>query len=324
MALAPYSRMFSWLAAIAGLCLVVSVAPASADARAHAGTPTAVLLATGGASAGGAAFDSVVQAGLEELGVVRITARPGIDLGALQLALDCVAENTQCLRAVTTQSGVQVLIAPTVQRTPTELLVTILRFDARGDSEMRRVVRRVPGKTLGSEALDAVPDMLRELFGMPPKPKVPPPVAAAPAQPAPPPAVEASAPPPLPEAPMEPAEPNPVPVAPLVIGGVGVLALGGGVAAALMMQSTESSLKQPKTHPEADAVADKSSTGRTQALVANVLFGVGGAAVAVGAIWLMVEMSQSPRTEYEPLTRLTPTFGPHGMGLLFTHRGTGL
>jgi hypothetical protein len=301
---------------------------ARADAPKRSGLPSAVLLATAGAPSGGEALDSVILAGLEELGVVQITSRPGMDLGALQLALDCVAETPQCLRSVTTQSGALILVAPNVQRTSSELILSLLRFDARGEGEMRRVLRRFPGKTLGSEALDAVPAMLRELFGLPAKEKKAPPPPAAVTQPAPvtPAAPEAPAPTSLPDGPMEPAASRPVPVGPLVLAGVGVLAIGGGVVAGLMKQSTEDAYNkhQPTTVAEADAASDKRSSAKTEAVLSTVFFGVGGAAVAAGAIWLLVELNQKPRPEYEPLTSLRPTFGPQQVGLVFSHHGSGL
>jgi hypothetical protein len=316
-ALATLASTLSILSILA-LC-GASTARAESAKRAH--MPSAVLLATGGAPSGGEALDSVIQAGLEELALVNITARPGMDLGALQLALDCVAETTQCLRAVTTQSGAQILIAPTVQRTPSELILTLLRFDARGDGDMRRVLRRFPGKTLGSAALDAVPEMLRELFGLPPKPK---PAAEAPA-PKTPPATKPPppAPLPLPEGPMEPAASRPTPVGPLVLAGAGVLVIGGGVVAGLMMQATQDKLNKhaPTTKTEVDTALDTKSTGQTQQTVANVLFAVGGAAVVAGGIWLIVELSK-PRPQYdETLTSLRPALGPHQLGLVLTHRG---
>jgi hypothetical protein len=314
---------------VISLCAIAHLAKADASKHSGSGLPSAVLLATGGAPSGGEALDSVILAGLEELGVVQITARPGMDLGALQLALDCVAETPQCLRSVTTQSGALVLVAPTVQRTSSELILNLLRFDARGDGELRRVLRRFPGKTLGAAALDAVPSMLRELFGLPANEKkaAPPPAAEtkpAPLKPAP---LEPPAPLPLPEGPMEPAASRAVPVGPLVLAGVGVLVIGGGIVAGLMKQSSEdkfNKLPQPRTEPEARSANDLKSTGQTEATLSNVFFGVGGAAVAAGAIWLVVELSQKPRAEYEPVTSLRPTFGPHQLGLVLSHHGAGL
>jgi hypothetical protein len=295
---------------------------ARADSAKRAHMPSAVLLATGGAPSGGEALDSVIHASLEELALVRVTARPGMDLGALQLALDCIAETTQCLRAVTTQTSTQILIAPTVQRTPSELILTLLRFDARGDGDTRRVLRRFPGKTLGSAALDAVPDMLRELFGLPAKPKTPPvaevpaPAKAAPVS------TQPTAPLPLPEGPMEPEAPRPTPVGPLVLAGAGVLVIGGGVVAGLMMLATQDEYNKhaPDTSTEVPNALDTKSTGKTEETVANVLFVVGGAAVVAGGIWLIVELNR-PRPQYETLTSLRPVLGPHQLGLVLTHRG---
>jgi hypothetical protein len=97
-----------------------------------------------------------------------VVARPGMDLNAVQLALDCVSETAQCLRTVTTQNSADVLIAPALSRTAGELVLTLLRFDAR-NGEMRRSLHRQQGQSLNSTTLDAVPDMLRELFDLPPQ-----------------------------------------------------------------------------------------------------------------------------------------------------------
>jgi hypothetical protein len=275
----------------------------------------------------------VLQSALEELGTVAIVARPGMDLGAVQLALDCVAETIQCLRTATEQSHAEQLVAPTLQHTPSELVLSVLRFDARGQGKMRRVVRRQSGQVLGSALLDQVPSMMRELFDVPPAAKpaaavpVPPPVAEP--QIAPPLAVqEVPSPEPtrLPEGPMEPPESHwRVPVAPVILGGAGVLALTGGIIAGAMMQSTQAEYDRLviATKQDAERAADLHSSGQSQAVVANVLMGVGGAAIIGAGIWLLVDRSRAASREAQ-LTAFSPLVGPQQLGLVFTRRGDAL
>jgi hypothetical protein len=303
-----------------------------AAAQAPQQLPTAVLYSTQGAPLG-SPVDSVLQAALEDLGVVDIVARPGMDLGAVQLALDCVAETIRCLRTATEQSHAELLIAPSLQRTPSEVVLSVLRFDARGAGKMRRVLRRQSGQVLGAELLDQVPGMMRELFDLPPATKPPPAAAAvavlppsAASQAA---AQEAPAPTPLPEGPMEPPTSHwRVPVAPLILGGVGVLTLAGGIVAGAMMQSTHSQYERlvVETKQDAQQADDLGSTGRTQATVANVLFGVGGAAVLAAGIWLLVDHQLASRREVAltMTSELQPVLGPQQLGLVFTHRGNAL
>jgi hypothetical protein len=291
--------------------------------------PRAALLSTSGSAASGTPLDSVLHASLEELKVVRIVARPGMDLGAVQLALDCVGETAPCLKAVAAQNDAQVLIAPTLQRTSTELVLSILRFDSRGDGSVRRVLRRQSGKVLGDELLDAVPSMLRELFDLPKlEPK-----AVASAEPEPRRVAEAPAPEAataLPEGPMEPPSASRrVPIGPLVLGGAGVVVLGVGGVMGLVMQSTQSDYDSARieTKAQADMAAQTRSTGETQAVIADVMFAVGGAALIAGGIWLAVELTNKPSYESEPTastTQLTPLLGPHQVGLMWTHRGGAL
>jgi hypothetical protein len=287
------------------------------------------LFSTQGAPSG-SPLDSVVQSTLEDLGVVEIVSRPGMDLGAVQLALDCVAETIQCLRAATDQSHAELLVAPTLQRTPSELVLSVLRFDTRGQGKMRRVVRRQSGQVLGSALLDQVPSMMRELFDLPPaaKPQAAPAPMLAPAEEPPLAVQEVPSPEPtrLAEGPMEAPESHwRVPVAPLIIGGAGVLALTGGIIAGALMQSTQSQYDglMVETKQDAERAAELRSTGQSQAVAANVLLGVGGAAIIGAGVWLLVDRSRAASRESQ-LSALSPWVGPRQLGLVFTQRGNAL
>jgi hypothetical protein len=306
-------------AALGSLWMVVAGAN---DARAQGATdgdhslPTAAVLSTAGAAGSGAdaGLDSAVLAALDKLGVVRVTAQPGMDLGAVQLAVDCVEETTPCLRAVATQTGVQILVAPALERGNDEVVLTLLYFDARGAGELRSVARRQHGLTLEPETLDAVPGMLRELFGL--ETAAPTPAAVRPSE-----APAGEAPPPAATQPG-----RKLPIGPLILGGAGVLAVAGGIVIGLTTQSAHDDYaKLPVTSKaQAGTASDKLDSGRSQALIANVMYGVGAAAIAAGSLWLALELTHHDRDEAAPRTALLPSLAPGAFGLALVHRGEAL
>jgi hypothetical protein len=277
--------------------------------------PRATLLATGGAT--DTALDSVIRAKLEELQVVKIVAVPGMDLGGVQLALDCVGETTRCLKLVATKSHAQVLVSPTLQQTPSELVLSLLRFDAADGGEMRHVLRRHPGRDVGPKLLDEVPDMLRELFDLP---RSEPTQVAEAAQPSevPAPGLETAS---YPET-----VSRGVSAGPLILGGVGVAALGAGIVMGVVMNNQQSDYDDKRmrvrTESQARAAADVRSAGERSELAANVLFAVGGAALVAAGVWLAIDLSGG--SESESPTAFAPAMGPHSVGLVLTHRGESL
>lgn len=301
---------------------------AFAQAKSTPALPPAVLLNTAGAQqVGGAALDPVIQTALEDLDVVNVVAKPGMDLGAVQLVIDCVAETPECLRAVTTQQSADVLIAPSLTRTSGEVVLSLLRFDARGKGEMKRVTHRQPGQTLTSETLDAVPDLLRELFELPPKPKAPA-VTPAPTTPG------ETAPEPMPEAPMEPPAANGgAPVGPILLGVGGALVIGTAAILGASVNGSRSdfdhlTMLPNKSMTQVDEAISKQNSAKTRAVVANVLWGVGGAALLGAGIWLAVDLATRPDRAYveenNTSAKLSPLVGPHQLGLVLTQRGEGL
>jgi hypothetical protein len=213
-----------------------SVSASTGSASSKDQLPNAVLLATAGSRASIGPLDSVIQAALEKLGVVTIAARPGMDLNAVQLAIDCVSETPQCLRAVANQTQAQILIAPSLQNTQSELVLSLLRFDV-SNGQMRRVLRRQTGSaTLKPETLDGVPNMLRELFNIP-EPAPQPAAVASESKPT----MEEAAPlPPIIEPPQEPAPSAKFPLGPFLLAGGGALVLGGGAVVGAIMLGTQS------------------------------------------------------------------------------------
>jgi hypothetical protein len=197
-------------------------------------------------------------------------------------------------------------------------VLTLLRFDARavsGDAAPVRVARKQAGTQLKPELLDAIPGMLRELFGLSPaKPALVVPEATP----------EPSAPPDeLPAAAYT--RHQPALTGPLILGGAGGLLVVGGVVTGLVMQSTHSEyLKLPKnTEDQIDHAIEVRSRGETQATVANVLYGIGAAAIVASAIWLAIELGNS--SERNPnYIALVPAFGPGQLGVSLLQRGPSL
>jgi hypothetical protein len=279
------------------------------DTPARAALLTTTRVKTGPAAERDAAFDAVVHTALDKLQVVEVVARPALDLEAIQLSLDCVGETPPCLLAVAKHTNAELLIAPSVQRIGEELVLSVLYFDARGATELRRVSRRQTGHTLKTETLDQVPAMLRELFQIEEQPAAltEPPTAVEP---------ELAADESYSDA-YEPTQDDGAPVGPLLLGAGGLVTIGAGVAAFMIMKNTEDDYASIVVNSREDGkqAHDKLEQGQTQALIASVLIGVGSTALAAGAVWLAVEVGDHEQT---PETALRPWLGPDNAGLMLT------
>ena len=299
--------------------------------------PSAALFATSGAEHGDAGLDSVVKAELERLETVRLSVQPGLDLEAVQLALDCVAQSAACLRSVAASSGVDVLIAPALVRKEARLELTLLYFDSRGGSPPRIVNHVQSGTTLSSATLDAIPAMLRELLGLPAAPAAGKSPAPAVGEPAPAPDTETKLAPELgAETPAQGAERR-LPIAPIVLAGAGVLALAGGITTGLIANGTQDDYDalthdQPLSRSAVDRARDKESAGKTQAVLTNVMVGAGAAAIVAAGVWLALELrapaesvqSSARRSRPRSSTAWLPLVGPTQLGVGLVHRGASL
>lgn len=249
----------------------------------------------------GAALDAVMHEELNTLGHIEVSARPSVDLPAMQLAIDCVGELPECMRAVIEQAGVDALVAPVLRRGPDEsLTVTLIYFQAHND-EMKGVTRTLSGRNVTQAVLDAVPEMVREAFGLPEP-------ATAPAA-----KNEDERPTAAPQDDLEPADkrakrlqivvPAVLGAAGAVIGGVG---LGLGIAA--KREEDEYARAPTDTRAEIDAALASFDRAERLALAAHVSFGVAGAAVLSGlGVWLFTR--NKPSKDGSQLT-LTPTMSP--------------
>jgi hypothetical protein len=254
------------------------------------------------------AIDPVVLSALGEESAVQISARPALDLASMQLAIDCVGETADCLRAAAQQAEADGLLAPSVRREGDAISVTLLHYQPGESSPIRRVQRRYNGQRQGEQALAGVDGMLTELFPAPAEP--PPPAAAPTAEPTP---VPITPPPP---AASEPA-PNTargVPIWPIVLGGVGVALLGSSVALGLMSDATEdeyNAIKVVDDKSEAAAM-DKLHTAEGQAIAANVTLGLGIGALVAGGVLLLWQLKES---DHEARAKLRPHVAKGEVGL---------
>lgn len=317
-------------AAVCVVCVIAALfaSVAQAGERADASKPPrALLLDVGGAPASAAAMNAVIHAELEELNVVTVVAALGLDLAAVQLSLDCVSETARCLKAVAAQERAQVLISPTVQHLPNAVVLSILRFNTR-DGELRRVTRKQNGTSVEAELLDSVPNMLRELFDLPLRP-APPPVAAvarakARAELKPSAAMKRG---PVTPPPTEARKTRGLPAGPLVLAGAGVVSLASALSVGIVMKESQKDYDRIRdsldTRAEAQAAVDTRSRGKTEAALANVLFAVGGGALASGIVWLALDLSGRKDKETSTLS-LSPILGPSRVGVMLTKRGAGL
>ncbi len=102
-------------------------------------------------------------------------------------------------------------------------------------------------------------------------------------------------------------------VAPAIVTGLGVAALATGAVFGAQMNATESDFDAAASaaNPDLDRLADLESTGDGQALVANVLYGAGGAVAAVGLTWLIVKAARGGGGD-EPNVTFAPSVAPNG------------
>ncbi|HKU36587.1 MAG TPA: hypothetical protein VJR89_00530, partial [Polyangiales bacterium] len=256
-----------------------------------------------------AALDPVLASTLGEVSGIELAATPAIDLTSAQLAIDCVGETADCLRATAQQTGTAGLLAPSVRRDAESTTVTLLYYQT-GDAPIRRAERRYSGERQGQQALEGARGMLEELFPAP----APPPIAAG--EPAPEPAPAAAIPPPT-TATAPRSSARGVPILPVILGGVGVALLGTSVAFGVMAKSTEDAYSKLdlEDEPDTEEALEKLDAAQTQATVCNVTLGLGIGALVAGGVLLFWQLKERGK---EDRAQLTPSVGPGQVGLTLT------
>jgi hypothetical protein len=295
--------------------LACTVAHAHADTG-ESGTERAIVFAPakGSAHKGDAGVVRDVRAAIERLELATLLPEPPLDLEAMQMTIDCVGESADCLRQVAERSKARFVIAPSVEHAKSGSTLRILYFDANAHAEPRTALRRAPGKELDHKTLEAIPDMLHDLFATAAKPGP---------EPEPEPAADsdddatepAATEPPVQPQPAEPAAPSKLPLGPILLGAGGVAVIASGVVMGAVMQSTQDhyAKRSVQTVQQAKQADDERKAGQQQALVANVLIGVGALAVVASGIWFLVGLNQNQ--ERPPQTALVPVISARSAGL---------
>jgi hypothetical protein len=295
---------WDWGALLVCGALLPSGAFAQSDASPTRLAVFPVSIGTGSLRELAGALDPVLVSNLHELAQVSVATRPALDLPATQLAVDCVGQTRDCLRVVTQQSGTDGLLSPELQLAGQETVVTLLYFDGRGEGELRSVTRRYSGPDVERLALDDLPSVVRELFGIPePQPSLAvldPSYGADMTMPK--------------RETAWPALPVTLTVTGLVLIGVGA---GFGVAAKdterkyadIQVDEATSPAMARELAEEADELYSKADT---QALVCNIALGVGGATLLTGAtLWIIHLANRQPERHLS----FAPRFGPGELGL---------
>lgn len=319
----------TWIDRIAALLLALALASATSLSAAQHRPLTTVLKTTTSdpASSGlSAAVESVVRSETRALDVVDLSTTPAMELSELQFAVGCVGESPDCLRQVAEQLQVQVLLLSSVERAGDALVIqaSLFRVDA---EDSQRATRRVYGPDSEARVLDEVPELLRELFGLPPAPEQTDAAAEAPASEAT--AAEDSASEPSDERDAQTLQAAEtlypegeagsgsagIPLLPIVVAGFGVVAIGAGVTLGLASQGSEDAFQRSgmTTMADVDAALESHADATTQATLANVLLGTGAALTIVGGALFFV-MRSDGSSETDQLSWM-PVFHRGGAGV---------
>jgi hypothetical protein len=304
---------------VAFACAALSALAAASVAPARAAADSVVALPAHTADGeGNGDVDAALRAALEARAGVELAPQPALDLEAVQLAIDCVADTPRCLSQVAERTHADVLIAPTVARRGEHVELRILYYDAR-DRRRQFAARREPGTALTRDTLRAIPAMVDELFEGTPEPKALPTPAAevgeddqAPAEPRATATDEEGASPPF-----------ELPSGPLLLGGSGLLVVAGGVVVGVMLRQTQKDYDalSIQTRAAAEQADELRRRGEREAVIASALIGVGAAAVVAGGVWLALELNDGERN----LTAaLLPDVGVDRAGLTLAGRWEGL
>jgi hypothetical protein len=235
-------------------------------------------------------LDASLLSELGKLPNVQVGARPALDLAGMQLAIDCIGETLECLSASAKQADAVGLVAPSLQRVGAETVVNLVLYDPRGQSAIRGATRRFGAEFTPALLLDRLGPMLRELFGSADPPAQDPVSAPQPL------AAKAVLPPPAAAKPSG----ATLPILPIVLGAVGVGFIATGVGFGLASNSAEDryGAAHVTDHNSAAHALDLYDAAHTRAVLANVGFGLGAAALLAGAVVLIAERSSARRSEH--------------------------
>jgi hypothetical protein len=292
--------------------------PTAPAANASNGTPPSVLLFPVADKSGknNADLDKALRKAVAEAVPAKLLDTSRKKLTDAQTSAHCADRSADCLRAISQQLGASILLAPSLDRGPDDLVLNILVFDGREAGKINEVAHWQDGTKLSQETVRALPQLIRGLFE--PKPVEPPPepvaTIAPDVTPAPPPPAAVTA------------NMNLTPlIPPLSVLGAGVVMLGAGLVTGAIMRGTEDeyNAKEVHTRQDAQAAADLLSTAKTEATIAKVCFGVSAVAIAAGGAWLSYQFFGKSKSERE-VTRVAPFVSPQHVGFVVRYQGGSL
>ena len=238
------------------------------------------------------ALDRVLRSALDDIDVIQISGTLALDLEQAQLGLGCMAESAECFGSMAEQNEVQILIAPRLEQSGDEVVLTLLRFDGRDDS-LRQVTRRLPDES--AALLDSVRPVVRELFGLPDLQEDPGDGDGSDGDMT------------TPETP--PADDGIGLGGPLLLG-IGGAALLGGVVAGVLFKGSQSDYEDIEvTRDNVDEANDHLAAATLRGRAATALFIAGGVVATAGVVWLLVDLlGGGDEPSAEPSARLRPMF----------------
>lgn len=309
------SSLLAGLVALAvafGLVLPpAAAAQAPAQEPARAPVRVVVIRSTVGVSeADLQQLDSLLLAELARTGGLDAPEFAALELAEIELAVGCSDAAVACLRVVAGTVGAEALIVRRLEQSPAGLELVLTWFDPSSTDEPRTVDAGAPDAIRLAEAL---PHIVRRLFG------VPEPVVAA--------HLVAPAPrlPTVRAPPIAHARPA-VPVVPLVIAAAGAATLVVGAVFAVLSAAPQDRYATTAIHTTADADAALLALdeARSRALVANVAFGVGGTLLLVGASWFVIELASDGDSSTDSPARTHAQLGvaPLPGGAFFSLQGS--
>jgi len=271
-----------------------------------------VIRATEGvADADAQRLDAVLLAEVTRTTGLGVPTLATLELSDVELAVGCSGTAPTCLQAIAGMLEASGLVLRRMRSTPDGLVLALTWFDpSSGDAPT--TIEAVAPDAL--RLAGALPREVRRLFG------VPEPVVAAVEEPVMEPAPRVR---PAPGVILEVERPG-APVLPLVVASTGAAVLAVGVVFGLLSADAQNTYATTpvRTPAEADDALAAFDEARSRALVANVLYGVGGGLLLVGASWLVVELMVGRGPSAEPGSpRASVGIAPLPGGVVFALQG---
>jgi hypothetical protein len=253
----------------------------------------------------------LIRVEVDRSGVVQTQGTPALYLEDLQMALGCLGETPECLTVVAQELNVTRLVYATLTRSGARLLLTLVYFDG---AEVHLVTRGVEAPAPDAAILDAVPPMVREVFGLAPLAVDPRAVAEAETRP-----TQTRDVGPVDDAsePAAPRDPHGVRMGAYISGGVAVASLVAGAVLLARRASAEDEYRNTPTDTAAgvdDALAARDRGLRLGNAAVGVL-AVGGAAAVTSVLLGVLTRKRAGSQDEPPPVSASVIVGPGVVGL---------